>query len=183
MKPCNLGAQVRIGVALMLMYSLVQAKHVCQEITCRQVGTARWTALACRVHMVMSRSIYQSTACMLSPLASSLEKKNLHQLYRNEGASKPQKAHSQIHLHDSLDSAWMIHILAWNCTELYYSSCDFSSSPDELDMLHHNLIICKSIIIATILFGHKCAVHTNVFPHKPCSCANAVMGNHVKVTQ
>jgi len=73
--------------------------------------------------------------------------------------------------------------MSHNCTELYYSSCDFSSSPDELDMLHHNLIICKSIIIATILFGHKCAVHTNVFPHKPCSYANAVMGNHVKVTQ
>jgi len=34
----------------MLMYSLVQAKHVCQEITCSQVGTARWTALAGSPH-------------------------------------------------------------------------------------------------------------------------------------
>ena len=89
MKPCNLGAQVRIGVALMLMYSLVQAKHVCQEITCSQVGTARWTALAGSPHGDVT---LHSINCMVAISISFLTSKKSSLALRNGGASKPQKA-------------------------------------------------------------------------------------------
>ena len=58
----------------MLMYSLVQAKHVCQEITCSQVGTARWTALAGSPHGDVT--LHLSINCML-PISISFNFKKI----------------------------------------------------------------------------------------------------------